>query len=253
MSDSGAPLAERITAQFGELSPKQQHVARYLMDHPAEVAFTSANELAKRLDVNAATVVRLSRVLGYAGYPDLQHNVRDHFPHHYPSLEQSRSQGLSEGAMPDVVSRSFRQDIENIRLISETIDIGTLDDIVAAVLGARRVLVFGGGAASGVTAFLASSFRTIGLAVTQVTEGALTLMQEVEILTDEDVVFCVSLYRYVSETVVALERARELGITSITLTDSPISPAAPLATHVLCAPVESTTHRISLVRSVDTT
>ncbi|MGH2559370.1 MAG: hypothetical protein ACRDJH_09915, partial [Thermomicrobiales bacterium] len=44
-----------------------------------------------------------------------------------------------------------------------------------------------------------------------------------------------------------LERTREIGVPSIALTDSPLSPAVPLASHALYAPVESTTHRVSLV------
>lgn len=247
VSESTATLAERISARFGELSPKQQRVSRYFADHPAEVAFTSANELAKRLDVDPATIVRLSRVLGYAGYPDLQRHVRAHFPHHYPALTPQADGALGGGEMSEVLRRTFAQDAENLRMLSEGIDVQRFDDVVECLLNARRILIFGGGVASGVVAYLASSFRTIGLAVTQVVEGGLSLVQEVEILTAEDTALGVSFYRYVGETLAALERTRELGITSITLTDSPLSPAVPLATHALYAPVESTTHRISLV------
>jgi DNA-binding MurR/RpiR family transcriptional regulator len=247
MSEPQASLSERIAARFAELSPKQQRVARYFMDHPSEVAFTSANELAKRLDMNAATIVRLSRELGYAGYPDLQHHVRRRFPHHYPSLTPSGEGGADDGTTPAIVRRTFAQDMENLQVASEGIDDRVMEEIVDCLFGARRVLLFGGGVASGVTAYLASSLRTIGIAVTHVTEGAVTLTQEVEILENDDVAFAVSFYRYVGETLFTLERAREIGITRIALTDSPISPAAPLATHVLCAPVESTSHRISLV------
>ncbi|MGH2559354.1 MAG: MurR/RpiR family transcriptional regulator [Thermomicrobiales bacterium] len=247
MSEPTASLAERIAAGFSRLSPKQQRVSRYFADHPAEVAFTSANELAKRLDVDPATVVRLSRALGYAGYPDLQRHLRALFPHHYPSLAQPSNGTLAGRAMPDVLRRTFAQDAENLRLVSEGIDVQTFDRVVDCLLDARRILLFGGGVAGGVVAFLTSSFRTIGLAVSQVTEGGLTLVQEIELLTADDLAFGVSFYRYVGETLAALERTREIGVTSIALTDSPLSPAVPLASHALYAPVESTTHRVSLV------
>jgi DNA-binding MurR/RpiR family transcriptional regulator len=247
MSTPTASLAERIAARFSELPPKQQRVSRYFADHPAEVAFVSANELAKRLDVDPATIVRLSRVLGYEGYPDLQRHLRDHFPHHYPSLSQQLSDASSDGAKPEVLRRSLGQDAENLRLASDGIDVETFDRAVDAVLAARRILLFGGGVATGAVVFLASSFRTIGLTVSQVTEGGLTLVQEIELLTTDDLAFGLAFYRYVGETLTALARIRELGIASIVLTDSPLSPAVPLASHALYAPVESTTHRISLV------
>jgi DNA-binding MurR/RpiR family transcriptional regulator len=247
MSTPGASLAERIAAGFSELSPKQQRVSRYFADHPAEVAFTSANELAKRLAVDPATIVRLSRTLGYGGYPDLQRHLRGRFPHHYPALAQELNGALSEQPRPEVVRRAFAQDAENLRLAAEGIDIETFDRAVDAILNARRILIFGGGVASGAVTFLASSFRTLGLTVSQVTEDGLTLVQEIELLTADDLAFGVAFYRYVGETLAALERIRELGVTSVALTDSPLSPAVPLADHALSAPVESTTHRISLV------
>jgi DNA-binding MurR/RpiR family transcriptional regulator len=247
MATPTASLAERIAARFSELPPKQQRVSRYFADHPAEVAFVSANELAKRLDVDPATIVRLSRVLGYEGYPDLQRHLRARFPHHYPSLSQHLNDASSDGAKPEALRRSLAQDAENLRLASDGLDVETFDRAVEAVLGARRILLFGGGVATGAVVFLASSFRTIGLTVSQVTEGGLTLVQEIELLSADDLAFGLAFYRYVGETLTALARIRELGVTSIALTDSPLSPAVPLASHALCAPVESTTHRISLV------
>lgn len=247
MTTPTASLAERIAARFSELPPKQRRVSRYFADHPAEVAFTSANELAKRLDVDPATIVRLSRVLGYGGYPDLQRQLRARFPHHYPSLTQHLDGDLADGARPEALRRSFAQDAENLRLASDGLDLETFNRAVDAVLDARRILLFGGGVATGAVVFLASSFRTIGLTVSQATEGGLTLVQEIELLTAADLAFAVAFYRYVGETLTALERIREIGVTSIVLTDSPLSPAVPLASHALAAPVESTTHRISLV------
>ncbi|MCC6703516.1 MAG: MurR/RpiR family transcriptional regulator [Thermomicrobiales bacterium] len=240
-------LVDRISERFGEMTPKQQRVSRYFADHPAEVAFTSANELAKRLEVDPATVVRLSRILGYQGYPDLQRHLRAHFPHHYPALTRQAGGAIAHETMPDVLRQTFVQDAENLRFVSEQIDVQVFDQIVDRLLNAERILVFGSGVATGVVSFLASSFRTIGLVATQVTESGLTLVQETELLTDRDLAFGVAFYRYVRETLTALDRTRELGVPSVVLTDSPVSPAAPLANYALVAPVESLTHRISLV------
>jgi DNA-binding MurR/RpiR family transcriptional regulator len=74
----------------------------------------------------------------------------------------------------------------------------------------------------------------------------LPLVQELVLLTPSDLAFGIGFYRYVGQTMKILERARELGVPRVVLTDSPLSPLVQLADHALCAPVESTSHRVSL-------
>src|SRR5687768_12588130 len=105
----------------------------------ALIAFTSAVEIARRLEVDPATVVRLARALGYKGYPDLQRHIRVRIPHHYPSI--AAPDGIEVGA--STLDRAMAQGQGNLQ---QVLDITTNDDVerVVELIGrARRVLVFG--------------------------------------------------------------------------------------------------------------
>jgi DNA-binding MurR/RpiR family transcriptional regulator len=71
-----ATFIERIRAARPDFSPSFLRLAEFLLDDYAQAAFLTATELAHRLDIDPATVVRFSQRLGYAGYPSLQQDIR---------------------------------------------------------------------------------------------------------------------------------------------------------------------------------
>src|SRR3954453_14477054 len=66
-------LSAYIQARFDEFSRSQKDVAQYIVDHLDEVAFQTAEELARRANTSSSTVVRFSQALGFEGFPELQH------------------------------------------------------------------------------------------------------------------------------------------------------------------------------------
>jgi DNA-binding MurR/RpiR family transcriptional regulator len=242
--DAAASLQDIVAQAFPRLSAKQQRVARFLAANEVMAAFTPATELAQRLKVDPATVVRLTKSLGFRGYPDLQRHLRARFPHHYPSFAVPAN-GHGDDDL-SLVQRAFAQDHENLRLGLELLDNTAFTQSIRAIGQARRILIFGGGVAAGVVSFLGSSLRTMGFPVEHAVADGLPLVQELVQLQPDDLAFGIGFYRYVGQTVTVLQRAKALGVPRIVLTDSPLSPLVKLADYALCAPVESISHRVSL-------
>src|ERR1700737_920135 len=72
-------LSAYIQARFDDFSRSQKDVAQYIVDHLDEVAFQTAEELARRATTSSSTVVRFSQALGFEGFPELQHAARDEY------------------------------------------------------------------------------------------------------------------------------------------------------------------------------
>src|SRR5690606_40549830 len=72
-------LSTYISARFDEFSRSQKDVAQYVVDHLDEVAFHTAEELARRANTSSSTVVRFSQALGFEGFPELQEAARDEY------------------------------------------------------------------------------------------------------------------------------------------------------------------------------
>src|ERR687883_685416 len=72
-------LSAYIRARFDEFSRSQKDVAQYIVDHLDEVAFQTAEELARRANTSSSTVVRFAQTLGFEGFPELQASAREEF------------------------------------------------------------------------------------------------------------------------------------------------------------------------------
>ena len=58
----------RLKAGFEDLSPQLKEAARWVIDHPTDVALLSMREQARRAGIAPATLTRLAQRLGLRGY-----------------------------------------------------------------------------------------------------------------------------------------------------------------------------------------
>jgi DNA-binding MurR/RpiR family transcriptional regulator len=238
-----------LESGFADLPPKQRRAAKFILRDESAVAFLSANELADRVGVDPATIVRLSQRLGYRGYPHLQEAVRRQIPR-YQSFVDKLEQSRPDVPPVSALDRSLEQDRENLSRARESVDPAAFETLVAALLEARRTVLVGGGVARPVVIFLSSSLRMMGFDVRDTTAGSTTLAQELALLEEGDLLLAIGFYRYLRETVEAACAARRQGVRVAAVTDSAVSPLVAMSDLALCVPVDSTSHRISLVGSM---
>src|SRR5260370_7004953 len=84
-------FASRLKADFENLSPQLQEAARWVIDHPADVALLSLREQARRAGIAPATLTRLAQRLplrGYDGAPTLYPPAVPHPPATHPRPAQ---------------------------------------------------------------------------------------------------------------------------------------------------------------------
>src|SRR6476660_5645978 len=67
-----AELIERIKLAYAEVTPQFQAGAKYLLDHPNDIAVCSMRAVARRAGVQSSTLVRLAQHLGFQGWPELR-------------------------------------------------------------------------------------------------------------------------------------------------------------------------------------
>src|SRR5688572_32524940 len=86
-------LSAYISSRFDEFSRSQKDVAQYVVDHLDEVAFHTAEELARRASTSSSTVVRFAQALGFEGFPELQEAAREEYRN---SLRRNEGLGSAE-------------------------------------------------------------------------------------------------------------------------------------------------------------
>jgi len=236
-----------LQARLENLSRNQKSVARFLLSHLDEAVFLTAAELAKRSRTSESTVIRLARTLGYQGYPELREHMQEIVRQSFgPTERLQRVEKLAqqgETILDQVTEAAFA----NIREMRRSLDPGKLEEAAKALVSAESKYVVGLRASSGVAKLLGFYFNQILPRVHVLTEEASALFEGLASLEKNDAVLAISYARYTRWTVECLRYARDRGATTITITDSLLSPTAQLADITLLAKWQSITFNNSYV------
>ncbi|MBP2474620.1 DNA-binding MurR/RpiR family transcriptional regulator [Crossiella equi] len=236
-----------------ELSPAQRALAERVLADPEGVAFLTAAELAKAVGTTEGTVVRFAQRCGLSGYPALVRLCRAHLSGQAQLVR--RFDALDGG---DVLSRAAELDRQNLARTFAQVDPVAWRLAVGSIAGARRVHVMGLRKSHAVAYLLAYQLDLVCEDVRLVTPGPGTLTDRLRRLDRRDVFVAVSLHRYAADTVRAVRYARDIGATTVALTDTAASPLVGLADAVFLADMagagllRSVTALVSLAQAMAT-
>ncbi|MFA7504371.1 MAG: MurR/RpiR family transcriptional regulator [Burkholderiaceae bacterium] len=227
----------RIESHFESLSPELKRAARWLAANPADIGRYSMRAVARRANVQPATLSRLSHALGFERYEDLREPFRASLVLMQAADYAGRAEVLQAhrdpiGQRAEAINSMQRANVASV------LDGPWANDFEAAarsLLEARRVGVLGLRASHGVAHHFQYLLDMLRDETLLLTDTAGTLLDQVHRLGPEDrlVVFSQAPY-----TRVARETARKAasgGIGLVAITDSPLSPIARPARHVLLA------------------
>ena len=228
------PPFDTALARIDSLPRKQARLARALLDEPEVIAFGSIRDVAARLDVNAATVLRFAQILGYSGYQSLQAAVRQAYLR-YAGLQPPAEERLfmQSGTVLGHLRTHQRLDLDRLYERLEEDELQSLcDDLEAA----RRVLVCGDGAAVALGALFVRLLHHVGVHAELLSNGAADNALELAGLSERDVVVGIAVSPTFRSTVDTLRLARAAGSRTVAITGSVASPLAAEADHVVVAP-----------------
>src|ERR687889_1014652 len=133
-------LSAYIRARFDDFSRSQKDVAQYIVDHLDEVAFQTAEELARRANTSSSTVVRFSQALGFEGYPELQGSAREEYRRkHEAGAEVAPLFSLDQSPFETALAADHANVEETARKASRS----QVDAAVEAIASAEKVLIVG--------------------------------------------------------------------------------------------------------------
>jgi DNA-binding MurR/RpiR family transcriptional regulator len=135
-------LSTYISARFDEFSRSQKDVAQYVVDHLDEVAFHTAEELARRANTSSSTVVRFSQALGFEGFPELQEAAREEYRHHHRTAAP-----VSVTPLFSLDTSPFEQavaaDHVNVEDTARRVSRSEVEGAIEAIAAADKILIAG--------------------------------------------------------------------------------------------------------------
>ncbi len=228
-------LAERIRQHSASFSKGQRMIARYIEEHSDQVAFMTASKLGSTVGVSESTVVRFATEIGYSGYPALQQAMQEMIRSKMTSTQrlERTSRNIPAHRLLDEV---LDQDIDILKRTKENVDREAFYKAVDALVDAKTVYVLGAGSSLALATFLAHYLRLVfdTVHLVEATSEA-TILQQMVRIGEGDAVIAISFPRYSKKAVKTMKYASSQKATTVAITDSPLSPLAQYASHVLLA------------------
>lgn len=235
----------RIREARPALPPSEQHVAEVLLGDPTLAANMSIADLAERSGTSTTSVVRFYRRIGYTRYRDLRFDL---------AQESTRERLLASELPPisgdidqhdslaDIVSKIALSETLSISDTATVLDAAALAAAIQAVLGARRIDIFGVGAGSIVGLDLQQKLTRIGLTALMWLDSHAALTTAA-VLDAQCVAMAVSHSGTTTDTIEYLSQARARGATTIALTNFSRSPLTDVADITLLTAARETRFR----------
>ena len=225
-SGSALPLDVRLEENRSKLTPRRHKLIETILERADETFFLSSRELAKLLDVDAATIVRTIQALGYHRYADFTADLRRYFLSGITPYAVLKAETKKGRTVNDHITRSLDRDLDNVTKLKERLDTAGVMDLAKKIHKAEHILIVGVDLAASLSWLLAYALVPLGFAAEAPVGSAGVLRHKVRVLGKNDLLIVISFGRCLRETVEAAISAREKGVPTFGITDGPATPIA---------------------------
>lgn len=246
MPETFDQLAALIRTRFADLSPQFQAGAAFLLDSPDEVAVLSMRKVAERAEVQPASLVRLSQLLGFPGWNELRElfvaRVRTR-----PEALTTRARSLVAGTKKDTFAHDLLEAQQHNLQATAVYNDRTVVQAARVLRKARHVYVAGFRSCYAVAFGFVYGYGLFRSSVSLLTGEAGTLEMQLRSISRDSATVVISFAPYSVEAARVAEVALEKGSRLIAITDSAVSPIALNADSTLIFSHESPSFFPSLV------
>lgn len=219
-SDSLVDFGQVVAEYYQQLTKSEKQIANYLRKNQEESAFLSAAELADRLGLSEATIVRFARTVGFDSYPSMREVLQENFRRrvtHSVRL-QSRLEELHDGG--DIFERMVASEIDYLSHALETVDREAFQQAVNLMKSHKRVFVFGLGPSVSLVELMEIRLCRVGWDVVPLTMTGREILEPLLKMNEQDLLFCICFFDLTAALELVLDYANEVNARIIMLTDT---------------------------------
>lgn len=213
---------EKIQQKHDELTPSFRKLADFIQNNELDAAFMTATELADRLEVDAATVVRFAQELGYSGFRELSKEIQQVVR---ADLKATYSADLDAPEDVDLFRGLLANEKHNLKLAQDRLT-EDVNSVLPALLDADQTWVVGQGQCAHLAMLCADALREVGLPSVAVPPDPLAAATNLKEVDKDDLVIGLSLTGMDLDTAAVVAFARERGAATLVFSASPVAPVA---------------------------
>jgi DNA-binding MurR/RpiR family transcriptional regulator len=228
-------FSQIISEYYPQLTKSEKRIANYLRKNQEESAFLSASEIADRLGLSEATLVRFARSLGFSSYPSMRTLLQEAFRRRvtHSARLRGRLEDLRQGG--DIFERLVVSEMDYLTQALETVDRQALQKTVELMQTCERIFVFGVGPSISLVNLMEIRLRRFGRQVIPLTTAGREILEPLMLMKDNDLLFMICFFDVSPAQNLVLKYANEINCPVIILTDTLGSIIADKADVILAA------------------
>lgn len=222
-------LITLIQNNYYKFSKGQKMIAQFILDNYDKAAFMTASKIGETVDVSESTVVRFASAIGFSGFPEMQKALQVLIKNKLTTVQRLN---LDEDVRDTETlhKRVIRNEMNNIRYLSDNLDAEALNKATELIFNANRVYILGLRTSFTLANYLGFYLDVILDNVKVLNNsGVNSIFEQIIRVTEDDLLICISYPRYSNRTLDAARFAKELNCKILSITDTEASPFCSLS------------------------
>ena len=207
---------------FSKLTKTEKKILEYIIKNPKTIITNSALDIGKKIEVSDASVLRLSKTLGFDKFSDLKNYITSNLNSISPN-ERIIKNWNNFHSENDIANKTINADIENIKNFLQNIDFALLNQAATILEKSRKIYFLGLGSSTGISQFMFWYMRRLGFDTECINEGGLGLYETLSHLKKNDTIFIFSFPRILEDEIRILKFAKDKNVNIISVTSNDFS------------------------------
>lgn len=232
-------LAKEIEVQYPTLAPMLQRAARYILDHPRDVALSSMRALATQAGLQASVMNRLAQRLGFEGYAPLRAVYQDWLGKPSANFAERASalqRGKNSGADQRLSEQFIRADCASLTELLTPETMAAIEAAADTLGNARSIHVIGLRSLFPAAFYFHYACSLFMNNVYLATGTGGVLIDGLRSAGEQDALLVFSHQPYARDALATAAWAHKQQIAIVGVTDSTLSPLAAYSRHLVLAP-----------------
>ncbi len=229
-------FSQLISEAFPRLTKSEKRIANYLNQNQNEAAFLTSIQMADRLELSEATIIRFARTLGFDSYPAMRVALQEIFRHRMTHSVRLRSRLDDLRSDGDMFERLVASEIDFLTEAQRTLDRQALNAAVELLRTHDRIFVFGLGPSISLVDLLEIRLTRSARHVIPLKTAGREMLEPLLLMKDSDLLIAIGFFSFSPNMQLVLEHAAHRKTPVILVTDTLGPLVGDMADVILSAP-----------------
>jgi DNA-binding MurR/RpiR family transcriptional regulator len=226
-------FAESVAAAYPRLSPQQQQIAQFVLEHPDQLALGTAATVAEGAAVQPSALIRFANALEFGGFTDMQQVFRsrllDRSSSYRDRIDAMRRSKLPAASGAGVLHQFVSEGVAELSRLEDNVRADDLARAADLICRATRVHVLAQRRAFPVACYLSYALAQLDVKA-QLLDGVGGMLPDVmRQVASNELLLVASFKNYSPAVIEAAQAAHARGVPVVAITDFALSPLKPHA------------------------